>query len=74
MPRILAERNRAIVLGLSPHKEEGFLDAASIRRIHDWQDEGNVGYYWYLTSGWQDRSARLYDTAAAVAAAVGRGE
>jgi hypothetical protein len=67
---LIAERNRALVLGLSPHKEEGFLDAASYRRTHDWQDLGNVGYYWYLTSGWQDRAGTLYDTAAAVAAAL----
>ena len=67
---MIAERNRALVLGLSPHKEEGFLDAASYRRTHDWQDLGNVGYYWYLTSGWQDRAGTLYDTAAAVAAAL----
>jgi hypothetical protein len=65
---LIAERNRALVLGLSPHKEEGFLDAASYRRTHDWQDLGNVGYYWYLTSGWQDRAGKLYDAAAAVAA------
>ena len=29
LPRIIAERNRAIVMGLSPHKEEGFLNATS---------------------------------------------
>jgi len=65
---LIAERNRALVMGLSPHKAEGFLDAASDRRIHDWQDSGNVGYYWYLISGWQERSGRLFDAAAEVAA------
>ena len=65
---LLAERNRAVVMGLSPHKAEGFLDAASYRRIHDWQDLGDVGYYWFLTSGWQERSGKLYDAAAEVAA------
>jgi hypothetical protein len=64
---LIAARNRALVMGLSPHKQEGFLDAASYGRIHDWQDPCNVGYYWYLTSGWQDRTAMLYDAAAAVA-------
>jgi hypothetical protein len=64
---LIAERNRATVMGLSPHKSEGFLDAASDRRIHDWQDSGNVGHYWYLISGWQERSGKLFDTAAEVA-------
>jgi hypothetical protein len=64
---LIAERNRAIVMGLSPHMAEGFLDAASLYRVHDWQGSGNVGYYWYLTSGWQERSGKLFDTAAEVA-------
>lgn len=69
---LIAERNRAIVMGLSPHKAEGFLTAAASGRIHDWQDSGNVGYYWYLTSNWQERSERLYDAAAEVSALQGR--
>jgi hypothetical protein len=69
--QLIAERNHAVVMGLSPHKAEGFCDAASYRRIHDWQDSGNVGYYWYLVSGWQDRSGRLYDLAAEVAETSG---
>ncbi len=68
---LIAERNRAVVMGLSPHKAEGFLSAASYQRIHDWQDLGNVGYYWYLTSGWQARSGQLYDLAAEVSAKTG---
>ena len=73
---LIAERNRAVVMGLSPHKVEGFLDAASYKRTHDWQDLGNVGCYWFLLSGWQERSARLYDLAAEVAKErkVGRSE
>jgi hypothetical protein len=65
---LIAERNRAVVMGISPHKAEGFLAANASSRTHDWQDSGNVGYYWYLSSGWQERSARLYDTAAEVSA------
>ncbi len=62
----IAERNRAIAMGLSPHKAEGFQDAAAYARIHDWHcDAGSVGYTWYLASGWQERSQRLYDAAAA---------
>jgi len=71
--QLIADRNRAIVMGLSPHKREGFLNADDYGRIHDWHcDRGNVGYYWYLTSGWQERSGRLYDAAAAVAARLDR--
>lgn len=38
---IIAERNHAIVLGLSAHTEEGFLAATDNRRTHDWQGLGN---------------------------------
>jgi len=68
---LIAERNRAIVMGLSPHTVEGFQDAGAYWRIHDWHcNSGLVGYYWYITSGWQRRSKRLYDTAAEVAEAL----
>jgi hypothetical protein len=63
---IIAERNHAIVMGLSPHTCEGFLAATDAGRVHDWQGLGNVGYYWFLTSGWQERSEKLYRAAAAV--------
>ena len=70
---LIAERNRAIVMGLSPHKAEGFLAADAYGRVHDWHcDRGRVGYYWYLTSGWQERSGRLYNAAAQVAAFLDR--
>jgi hypothetical protein len=69
---LIAERNRAIVMGLSPHSLEGFQPADAYWRIHDWHaDGGSVGYYWYLTSGWQERSRKLYDLAAEVKALVG---
>jgi hypothetical protein len=63
---VIAERNHAIVMGLSPHTSEGFLAATDGSRTHDWQGSGNVGYYWFLTSGWQERSRRLFETAGAV--------
>jgi hypothetical protein len=67
----IAERNRAIAMGLSPHAIEGFQDAGAYWRIHDWHcNSGIAGYYWYLTSGWQERSMKLYDAAAAVATAL----
>ena len=70
---LIAERNRAIAMGLSPHKAEGFQDAGAYGRVHDWHcDAGRVGYTWYLTSPWQERSERLY-AAAAEAAGSGRG-
>ena len=67
---VIEERNHAIVMGLSPHTAEGFLTATDGGRTHDWQGLGNFGYYWFLTSGWQALSAKLYRTAAAVAEAV----
>jgi hypothetical protein len=66
---IIAERNRAIVMGLSSHVAEGFLTAADPVRIHDWQGPGNVGYYWFLLSGWQERSGQLFKLAGALASA-----
>jgi hypothetical protein len=71
---VIAERNRAIVMGLSPHKSEGFLAANAYARNHDWQDWGNVGSYWYQSSGWQTRSEKLYRTAAEVAVALDRSQ
>ncbi len=66
----LAERNRNLVMGLSNHVLEGFQDVGAYWRIHDWHcDSGLVGYYWYQTSGWQERTRKLYDLAAEVAAA-----
>ena len=64
---LIARRNRALTMGLSPHKAEGFLDAKSDKRVHDWRDWGKVGYYAYLLSGWQERSGELYDLAEVVA-------
>jgi len=64
---LIAQRNRALVMGISPHNLEGFVDAAAYARVHDWHGLGKVGYYWYLTSGWQERSGKLYDLAATVA-------
>jgi len=70
---LIAERNRAIAMGLSPHKMEGFQEAGAYGRTHDWHcDPGSVGYTWYLTSGWQERSEKLYGMAAEVAAACGQ--
>ncbi|HUT32963.1 MAG TPA: hypothetical protein VNE39_05760, partial [Planctomycetota bacterium] len=68
---LIAERNRAIVMGLSPHKSEGFEVTGAYGRVHDWHcDAGVVGATWYLLSGWQERSERLYAAAAEVAATL----
>lgn len=67
---IIAERNHALVMGISPHTSEGFLAATDPGRVHDWQGSGNVGYYWFLTSGGPERSEKLYRTAAAVVDAL----
>jgi len=68
---LIAERNHAIVMGLSSHIVEGFQSADAYWRIHDWHTRsGLVGYYWYITSGWQQRSGELYDLAAEVAAGL----
>ena len=65
----IAERNRNLVMGLGNHTLEGFQDIGAYWRVHDWHcDSGLVGYYWYQTSGWQDRTQKLYDLAADVLA------
>ncbi len=67
---MIAERNRAIAMGLSPHALEGFQPMDAYWRIHDWHSDGGwVGYYLYMISGWQERSRKLYDLAAKVDAA-----
>ena len=70
--RVLDERNRATLMGLGNHTLEGWLDDDSYARVHGWWNEpGLVGGYWYLTSGWQDRSKRLYSAAADVEKVLG---
>jgi hypothetical protein len=72
---LIAERNRNIVMGLGVHALEGFQDIAAYWRIHDWHCnvDSRIGYYWYLASGWQAQSEKLYGAAAEVAAALGKG-
>ena len=41
-------------------------------RMHSNLRGGGVGWHWYAGSGWQQRSAKLYNAAAEVAAALGR--
>ena len=36
-----------------------------------WQIAGGMGYYFYVGSGWQERSEKLYSAAAEVAKAIG---
>ena len=37
-----------------------------------WNWPGLLGYNWYVGSGWQERSRKLYDAAAEVAVAIER--
>lgn len=61
---ILDERTLALLQGLTSHKNCGFA-----RTSHHswWSDPGQVGWRWYLTSGWQERSEKLFDAAGEVA-------
>ncbi|MBC8869892.1 MAG: hypothetical protein H8E44_10765 [Planctomycetes bacterium] len=71
--RLLEERNRATLMGLGNHMLEGWLKDDSYARIHGWWNEpGLAGGYWYLTSGWQDRSEKLYAAAASVEKVLGQ--
>jgi len=71
--RLLEERNRATLMGLGNHMLEGWLKDDSYARIHGWWNEpGLAGGYWYLTSGWQDRSEKLYAAAASVERVLGQ--
>jgi hypothetical protein len=38
-----------------------------------WSGTSEPGYQWFIASGWQDRSKRLFDAAAEVAAQLARG-
>jgi hypothetical protein len=35
-----------------------------------WHPAGDAGAIWFISSGWQERTAKLYDLAAQVAAAM----
>lgn len=70
--QVLAERVRALVVGLERQQIAGFTN-----RMVPWLDGYGAGDYrgnkaaisrqWYMASGWQERSEKLYSLAAEVA-------
>ncbi|HUV39923.1 MAG TPA: glycoside hydrolase domain-containing protein [Planctomycetota bacterium] len=64
----LDERTLAIEQGLNSHAHCGFRKT---EQYEWWSAPGQVGWRWYLASGWQARSDRLYALAAEVAAKLG---
>jgi hypothetical protein len=69
---ILDERTRAMLRGATPL----YISRAAWRdhpvNEHAWWSGcSEAGYQWFITSGWQDRSKRLYDAAAEVAEKLG---
>ncbi|RPI63944.1 MAG: hypothetical protein EHM48_01630 [Planctomycetaceae bacterium] len=68
---VLDERTKAMLLGLDNHLVCGF-GKTSLSNHGWWSSPGQVGKFWYITSGWQDRSEKLYAAAAAVAAKLGQ--
>ena len=73
--QVLDERMRALVVNLERQQITGFTN-----RMQPWMDGYGAGDFrgnkaaifrqWYLTSGWQQRSEKLYNVAADVAAAL----
>ena len=64
---VLKERTLAIVQAMCGHHTCGF-----VKREHHgwWGNPGQVGWRWYLISGWRERSGKLYALSAEVAKAL----
>jgi len=65
----LDERLRAIITALDNHQNSGL---ESLNGHSWWSSPGMVGSQWYLGSGWQQRSARLFALAGEVTKALGK--
>jgi hypothetical protein len=66
---VLQDRAAAILQGLDNHHTCGFEK----RSKHGWWNgPGQVGYHWFVTSPWQQRSAELFSLAGEVAKATGQ--
>ena len=61
---VLDERIGAMRMGLT------LLASGADSESHWWGAVGLMGYNWYIGSGWQERSRKLYDVAAEVATAL----
>jgi len=66
---VLDARSIAIMQGLSSHAHCGFTKP---QQYEWWSQPGQVGWRWYLASGWQQRSDGLFALAADVAKALGK--
>jgi hypothetical protein len=64
---LLEDRTGAILQGLDNHYTCGFEKS----NVHGWWNgPGQIGYHWYVSSAWQDRSRTLYSLAGDVARAI----
>ncbi len=68
---VLDERTRAMRRAVSTLIQSGSYSQHACRGGNWWQNPAAVGSNWHLSSGWQDRSKRLFETAAEVAAKTG---
>ncbi len=68
---ILDERSRAILRGANALIISGAWTRYPTSDHGWWYTPGQVGYQWYVGSGWQKRSNKLFDAASEVAAKVG---
>lgn len=65
---VLADRLAATITAMDNHLNSGLMPLAG----HSWwSTPGQVGYQWFIGSGWQDRSAELYAIAGEVSRAIG---
>ncbi len=68
---LLLERNKAIFTGFFGSNQAGI--GKNIFRTYSWASgPQRVTYMWYLGSGWQERSDKLYSAAAEVAKKLGQ--
>ena len=67
--KTLDDRIAPMRLGANTLVQSGAWTILATCDLNWWNgNSGIMGYYWYVGSGWQERSAKLYNTAAEVAA------
>ena len=69
---VLDERARFIRRGISTYAASGHYQDWAMGRSTWWQAPAVFGSHWYISSGWQERSKKLFDAAAEVAGKIGK--
>jgi len=65
---VLDERLRFMIKGVSPLNLEGYSPGLATNAKYSWWNNSGInGHRWFIGSGWQQRTRKLYATAAEVA-------